>query len=59
MSKGTKFAVWHRQGRVFVVRPPDWPKEVEYSCTDRETLVQWAHNHGYMLKDGDAGRKYA
>ncbi len=59
MSKGTKFAVWHRQGRVFVVRPPDWPKEVEYSCTDRETLVQWAQSHGYMLKDGDAGRKYA
>lgn len=52
-----KVAVWHKVGRVFTVRPPDWPRQTEYSCTDQETLIQWAHNHGYMLRDGNPPRR--
>lgn len=52
MGTRVKFAIWHKVGRLFVVRPPDWPKATEYSCTDQETLIQWARNHGYMLKYG-------
>jgi hypothetical protein len=42
---------------LFVCRPTDWPKATEYSCTDQETLIQWAHNHGYMLRDGNPPRR--
>ena len=59
MAKKVKFAVWRKVGKIFYAKPPDWPKSTEYSCTDRDTLIEWAHNHGYMLKDGGAGRKYA
>lgn len=48
-----KFAEWRKVGKVFYAKPPDWPKATEYSCTDRDTLIAWAHNHGYMLKDGN------
>ena len=48
-----KIAVWRKVGRTFIVRPPDWPRATEYSCTDQETLIEWAHNHKYVLKDGN------
>lgn len=54
-----KVAVWRKVGRIFVVRPPDWPKATEYSCTDQETLIEWAHNHGYVLKDGNVPQRRA
>lgn len=53
MGTRIKFATWVRDGNLFRVRPPDWPREVEYSCTDRETLIEWAQAHGYMLRDGN------
>ena len=53
MGTRVKIAVWRRDGKLFVVRPPDWPKSTEYSCTERETLIAWAKNHGYVLKDGN------
>jgi len=52
-----KVAVWRKEGRLFICRPPDWPRATEYSCTDQETLIEWAHNHGYVLKDGNPSRK--
>ena len=57
MGTKVRFAVWRRVGRLLVCRPPDWPKDTEYSCTDQETLIQWAHNHGYMLRDGNQPRR--
>ena len=52
-----KVAVWRREGRLLIAKPPDWPKSTEYSCMDQETLIEWAHNHGYVLKDGNTTRK--
>ena len=57
MGTKVRFAVWRRVGRLFIVRPPDWPKSTEYSCTEQETLIEWAHNHGYVLKDGDPPKR--
>jgi hypothetical protein len=54
-----KFAVWFRDGRLFRVRPPGWPKNTELSFTDKQDMVEWARGARVMLKDGDAGRKYA
>jgi len=51
-----KVAVWRRVGRLLVCRPPDWPKDTEYSCTEQETLIEWAHNHNYVLRDGNVRR---
>ena len=48
-----KVAVWRKVGKVFCAKPPDWPKSTEYSCMDQETLIEWAHNHNYVLKDGN------
>lgn len=48
-----KVAVWRKVGKVFYAKPPDWPKSTEYSCTEQEILIEWAHNHGYVLKDGN------
>ena len=52
-----KVAVWRKVGRIFVVRPPDWPMATEYSCTEQETLIEWAHNHNYVLKDGNPPKR--
>jgi hypothetical protein len=57
MGTKARFAVWRREGRIYYVKPPDWPRQTEYSCTDQETLIQWAHNHGYMLRDGNPPRR--
>lgn len=46
-----RVAIWYKVGRVYTVRPPDWPRGTEYSCTEQETLIEWAHNHGYMLRE--------
>ena len=51
MGTRIKFATWHRDGKLFRVRPPDWPKHVEYSCTSREDLIEWAKNNRYMLRE--------
>lgn len=48
-----KVAIWRREGKLFIAKGPDWPRDVEYSCTDRETLIEWAQAHGYMLRDGN------
>lgn len=50
MGTRVKYAEWRRDGKLFRVKPPDWPKQVEYSCTDRESLIEWAKNHHYMLR---------
>ena len=57
MGTRVKFAKWIRDGKLYRVQPPNWPRQTEYSCTDQETLIQWAHNHGYMLRDGNPPRR--
>lgn len=54
-----KFAVWHREGRIYIVRPPNWPKNVELSFTEKADMIEWALGAHVMLKDGNAGRAYA
>lgn len=54
-----KFAVWHREGRLFVVRPPDWPRNVELSFTDQAAMIEWALGARLMLKDGNKRRASA
>ena len=60
MGTRVKFAEWRKDGKLFRVKPPDWPKQVEYSCTNREDLIEWAQNNHYMLREmGKDGRRYA
>ena len=51
-----RVAEWRRECKVFYAKPPDWPKDTEYSCTEQETLIEWAHNHKYVLRDGNVRR---
>ena len=59
MGTRIKFATWYKDGKLFRVKPPDWPKQVEYSCTEREDLIAWAQNHHYMLRQVEHRREYA
>lgn len=58
MGNKRKVAIWRKVGKVFYAKPPDWPKSAEYSTTEQEILIEWAHNHGYVLKDGNPPRRY-
>ena len=53
MSKGLQFAIWQKVGRVWVVHPPGWPKNVELSFAHQEDMTEWARGAGVMLKDGN------
>lgn len=57
----TKFAIWRKVGRIYVVRPPGYPRNVELSFTEQEDMIEWAIGEHVMLKDGNVmgGRKYA
>ena len=59
MGTRVRFAVWRRDGRIFRLKPPDWPKGAEYSCMSQEALMEWARNHGYILRDGNKRRESA
>ncbi len=50
MSK-RKTATWFKRNGLFVVRPPDWPKRSEYTCSDLWTMIEWARGCGYVLKE--------
>lgn len=45
-----KTAAWYKRGKLWVVRPPDWPKHCELSFTEQEAMQEWAQNNRYMLK---------
>ena len=51
MSKGRSVAQWHKRGRIWVVYPPNWPKNTELSFTDQALMTDWAHNNGIILRD--------
>ena len=53
MGTNVKYAIWRKIGKLFVARGPDWPRTVEFSCTSQSDLIEWAHNHHYVLKDGN------
>ena len=59
MGNKRKVAVRRRVGRLLVCRLPDWPKTAEYSTTEQEILIEWAHNHNYVLKDGNKPKNYS
>ena len=51
-----KVAVWRKVGRVFYVKPPGLPRNVELSFTDQAAMVEWALGARLMLKDGNKRR---
>jgi hypothetical protein len=55
MSK-RKTAAWYKRGRLWIVRPPDWPKRCELSFTSQDMMIEWAHGCGLVLKDVNKGR---
>ena len=57
MGTKVRFAVWHRAGRIFVVRPPDWPHNCELSFTDQSDMQEWAKVAHVMLKDGNPPKR--
>ena len=59
MGTRTRYALWRKDGRLFIARGPDWPKTVEFSCSSQSELIEWAQNHGYMLRDASPQRRGA
>jgi hypothetical protein len=59
MGTRVRFAVWRKVDKLFVVRPPDWPKNVELSFTDKGDMIEWAIGAHVMLKDGNTRRATA
>ena len=55
MSK-RRTAAWYKRGRLWIVRPPDWPKRCELSFTSQDMMIEWARGCGLMLKDVSKGR---
>ena len=59
MGTRVKFAKWYRDGKLFRVQPPDWPKMCELSFTNQRDMLEWAQAEHVMLKDGNvSGRAY-
>ena len=59
MGTKARFAVWRREGKVYYVKPPDWPKMCELSFTNQWDMQEWAQAEHVMLKDGNvSGRAY-
>ena len=59
MGTRVRFATWRKIGKLYYVRPPGWPKNVELSFTDKGDMIAWSQAAGVMLRDGNVGRKYA
>ena len=59
MATRARFAVWRYVNRLFVVRPPGWPKNAELSFTEKEAMIEWARGARVMLKDGNKRRESA
>lgn len=57
MGTQTRFAPWRKIGKLYVVRPPGWPKNTELSFTDKSDMIAWAQNARVMLRE--TGRRYA
>lgn len=57
MGTRVKFAPWRRDGKLYRVRPPDWPKHCELSFTDKEDMMEWAAAAHVMLKDVNPQRE--
>ena len=57
MGTKRKIAVWRKDGRLFICRPPDWPHTVEYACTKQSEMIQWAQDNGYVLKYGGSAER--
>lgn len=57
MGTNIRFAVWYKRGRIFIVRPPGWPKNVDLSFTDQGDMMEWAKAEHVMLKDGNVRRE--
>lgn len=55
MRVGTKvkFAAWRKVGQIFVVRPPDWPRNVELSFVNQGDMMRWASAERVMLRDAN------
>ena len=51
MGTKMRYALWRKEGRLFIARGPDWPKTVEFACSSQSELIEWAQAHDYMLRD--------
>jgi len=57
MGTRVKFAKWFKDGRLYRVQPPDWPRKCELSFTNQEDMQEWAKAAHVMLKDGNPPRR--
>lgn len=51
MGTKRKIAEWHMKGKLFVVRPPDWPKNTEVTFTKQGQMIAYAQAAGLILKE--------
>lgn len=56
MGTRAKFAKWFKDGKLYRVQPPDWPRQCELSFTDQEDMIEWSKGARVMLKDGNVRR---
>jgi hypothetical protein len=57
MGTRAKFAKWFKDGKLYRVQPPDWPRQCELSFTDQADMQEWAKAAHVMLKDGNVPRR--
>ena len=57
MGTKVRFALWRKEGRLFIVRPPNWPKNTELSFTEKVDMIEWAQAAHVMLKDGNPPKR--
>lgn len=53
MGTRARFAVWYKRDKVWVVRPPGYPKNFELSFTNQSAMIDWAQGERVMLRDGN------
>ena len=56
MGTRAKFAKWFKDGKLYRVQPPDWPRQCELSFTDQDDMIEWSKGAKVMLKDGNVRR---
>ena len=57
MGTRVKFATWFRDGKLYRVQPPDWPRQCELSFTDQSDMQEWAKAAHVMLRDGNPPKR--
>lgn len=57
MGTRVKFAQWRKEGKLYRVKPPGWPRHCELSFTDQNAMQEWAKAAHVMLRDDNPPKR--